>query len=54
MLIISQSVTFVLLIISETLPFVPKPYNGILHWLMYLLNFFSKPENIELVSRDIT
>lgn len=36
-LIITQSITFVSLVVSETLPLVPGPYQGIVHMFLGLL-----------------
>lgn len=42
-LIVTQSMTFLALIISESLPFTPAPYNGIMEFLLLLLEPKQKP-----------
>jgi len=42
-LIVTQSMTFLALVISETLPFTPAPYNGMMQFLLLLLDPKQKP-----------
>ena len=42
-LIVTQAITFLLLVISETLPFNDSPYSGIIHALLVALQEKQKP-----------
>ena len=42
-LIITQSITFVTLVISETLPFVPSPYKGLLQMFLGMIGAIPVP-----------
>ncbi len=45
-LITTQSVTFVALLISEIMPFLPTPYQGICQYVLAVLGVISKPKTV--------
>jgi hypothetical protein len=45
-LIITQALTFLLLVVSETLPLTDTPYNGIVQYLLAILQGSARPVGV--------
>ena len=47
-LIVTQAITFLLLVISETLPLTDTPYNGLIHGILLALQNSARPRPVSV------